>query len=56
VQDVGIGKLGGQGRPRDVARQRRQSAVAQGRGEGFLGEIAVEHLDHLGIIGPHSSQ
>jgi hypothetical protein len=53
VQDIGIGELGGQGRPRDIARQRRQGAVPQGRGETLLGEVAVEHLANLAVAGAH---
>jgi len=56
VQDVGIGELGGQGCPRHVARQRCQGAVAQGGGEGVLGQVAVEHRADLGVAGAHPRQ
>jgi hypothetical protein len=56
VQDIGIGELGGQGRPRDVACQRRQGAVAQSRGEAFPGEVAVEHVADLAVAGAHADQ
>jgi hypothetical protein len=53
VQDIGVGELGGQGCPRHIARQRRQGAVAQGGGEGILGQVAVKHRDDLGVGGAH---
>jgi hypothetical protein len=56
VQDVGVGELGGQGRPGNVARQRRQGAVAQGGGETFLGEVAVEHRADLAAAGAHAGE
>ena len=56
MQDIGVSELGGQGRPRDVARQRRQGAIAQGCGEAFLGEVAVEHRADLAVAGTHPDQ
>jgi hypothetical protein len=56
VQDIGISELGGQGCPRDVAGQGCQGAVAQGRGEAFLGEVALEHVADLAVAGAHADQ
>jgi len=56
VEHIGIGKLGGQGRPRNVARQCRQRAVAQGGGERLPRQIAIDHLAHLGVGCPHARQ
>jgi hypothetical protein len=56
VQDVGVGELGSEGSPGNVAGQRRQGAVAQGGGEALLGEVAVEHFPDLAVAGAHSDQ
>jgi len=56
VQDVGIGKLGGEGSARHVTRQRRQGAVTEGRGEAVLCEVAVEHVADLAVTGAHPGE
>jgi hypothetical protein len=56
VQDVGIGQLGGEGRPGHVARQRRQGAISQRGGEALLGEVAVEHIADLAVAGAHADE
>jgi hypothetical protein len=56
VQDIGVSELGGQRCPRDIACQRRQRAVAQGRRETLLGEVAVKHRADLAVAGAHADQ
>jgi hypothetical protein len=56
VQDVGKGELGGQGRAGDVARQRRDRAVLRIGRKIVLGKVGVEHIEDLGVLGPHPPQ
>jgi hypothetical protein len=56
MEDVGIGELAGQGAARHVARQRCERAVLRIGCQVLLGEVGVEHGQHLGIAGAQFPQ